>query len=234
MTCIVGIVDKNRVVIGSDSLASTDDYGRERLDKKVFAQGDYIFGVCGSYRAAQILKYNVDYPKFLPKYVIGKPILKGGKLADNGMPVKSGVLNIKGRRIQVLDPNEHNKLEAIHAFFVREIVPKIRMAFETHNFDPKLEDNYFSVLVGIDKYIIEIEDDFEVGVYNDWASAGSGIHYATSSLHTVEMMNSAGLAKNITADDKLTLALSTSSAYVSSVGGTLYAIDTINKTPYIL
>lgn len=64
MTCIVGIVHRGTVYIGGDSLASESD----SLDKypmknrKVFHNGLFLIGACGSLRMAQILQYALKPP----------------------------------------------------------------------------------------------------------------------------------------------------------------------------
>jgi hypothetical protein len=244
MTCIVGIVDGDRVVIGSDSLASMDDWGRERLDKKIFSNGEYVIGVCGSYRAAQILKYDVNFPKLVLEYPF-ENLPQNANNRKSSFPSRSEQLipvPIKGSQKAVeaqINSNTNqstpNNLEAIHGFFVKKIVPLIISAFERHSYDPdKGEDNSFCALIGIDKYVIEIESDYAVGVYDDFASCGSGMHYAISSFYTTNQLQKAGILTDLSADDKALLALSASSEYVGSVGGTLYAMDTKDKSIYLL
>ncbi len=64
MTCIVGWVDKNEdVYIGGDSflLASWNNYVMD--GKKIFKNGDFLFGFCGSPRLANIMEHNLIIPK---------------------------------------------------------------------------------------------------------------------------------------------------------------------------
>lgn len=65
MTCIVGITDGQRIVMGADSAASTTD-NPEIYDfaiDKIFATGEYLVGVCGSYRAGQIARWEMNWPE---------------------------------------------------------------------------------------------------------------------------------------------------------------------------
>ena len=244
MTCIVGIVDDGRVVIGSDSLASMDDWGRERLDKKIFSNGEYVIGVCGSYRAAQILKYEVNFPKLVLEQQFENPNKRsnnrksgasGHSNQPSNMPLESSEMPPEGQINSNTAESTKDNLEAIHRFFVKKIVPLIIGAFEKHGYDPdKGDDNSFGAIVGIDKYVIEIEPDYGIGVYDNYAACGSGMHYALSSFYTIEKLQEAGRVLDINADQKALLSLMASSEHVGSVGGTLYAMDTKDKSIYIL
>lgn len=62
MTCIVGMVDGGRVVIGGDSMGSAGcDYDL-RANPKVARVGGLIIGVSGSPRVADVLHYWLDPP----------------------------------------------------------------------------------------------------------------------------------------------------------------------------
>jgi hypothetical protein len=65
MTCIVGISDGKRIVMGGDSAASTTDNPEiySFSISKVFAKGEYLIGICGSYRAGQIARWKMDWPE---------------------------------------------------------------------------------------------------------------------------------------------------------------------------
>jgi ATP-dependent protease HslVU (ClpYQ) peptidase subunit len=69
MTCIIGIVDKKRVIIGGDSCASGDCREIIRKDVKVFRNGDFIFGCTSSYRMIQLLMYSFIPPKVNTKNI---------------------------------------------------------------------------------------------------------------------------------------------------------------------
>jgi hypothetical protein len=65
MTCIVGITDGKRIVMGADSAASTTDNPEiySFATEKIFTIGEYVVGVCGSYRANQIARWMMDWPE---------------------------------------------------------------------------------------------------------------------------------------------------------------------------
>lgn len=61
MTAIVGLVDSDGSVwLGGDSAASTSHSVWVRNDSKVFIQGELILGFTGSYRARDILQYQMS------------------------------------------------------------------------------------------------------------------------------------------------------------------------------
>lgn len=66
MTCVVGTIDGETVVLASDSAAIGDPDGSEIYtmpEPKVFASGPYVVGVCGSYRVGQVLRYRAELPE---------------------------------------------------------------------------------------------------------------------------------------------------------------------------
>ena len=64
MTCIVGMIDKNKnIFMGADSAGSNGYDIRTRMDKKVFINGDMIFGFTSSFRMGQLLRYSLKIPK---------------------------------------------------------------------------------------------------------------------------------------------------------------------------
>jgi hypothetical protein len=64
MTCIVGLADKGRVIIGGDSAATCGDFSQVvRNDRKVFRNGDFVMGFTSSFRMGQILAFNFNPPK---------------------------------------------------------------------------------------------------------------------------------------------------------------------------
>jgi ATP-dependent protease HslVU (ClpYQ) peptidase subunit len=68
VTCVVGLVDRGKIYMGADSAGSTAQ-GRVtiRSDKKVFMVGEYMIGICGSYRMRDILQYHTSLPRYNPK-----------------------------------------------------------------------------------------------------------------------------------------------------------------------
>ena len=70
MTCIVGIIEKEKVWIGGDSAGTNDSfYQVKRKDPKVFIHGPFIMGFTTSYRMGQILMFDKTFP--LPKHPKG-------------------------------------------------------------------------------------------------------------------------------------------------------------------
>jgi ATP-dependent protease HslVU (ClpYQ) peptidase subunit len=63
MTCIVGIVDSGKVLIGGDSAGSDGWSMVQRADAKVFKNGDFLFGFTTSFRMGQVLRYSFTPPK---------------------------------------------------------------------------------------------------------------------------------------------------------------------------
>lgn len=62
MTCIVGLVNNERVYIGADSCATSGNRKRTYSESKVFIKDDFIFGVAGSIRVQQILQHKFNIP----------------------------------------------------------------------------------------------------------------------------------------------------------------------------
>ena len=63
MTCIVGLVEGDRMFLGADSIA-TADYDRHiRKDKKIFKKNGYLIGCAGSPRLGQVLHYGCELEK---------------------------------------------------------------------------------------------------------------------------------------------------------------------------
>lgn len=67
MTCIVGIAFDGRVMLGADS-AGVGGYDlRIRADRKVFKNGELIFGFTSSFRMGQLLQYELTPPPIIEK-----------------------------------------------------------------------------------------------------------------------------------------------------------------------
>lgn len=68
MTCIVALIDNNKVFMGGDSAASDDKSGLifQRTDPKVFKVGQYGIGFVDSFRMGQILQYGWNPPVYKP------------------------------------------------------------------------------------------------------------------------------------------------------------------------
>ena len=62
MSCIVGLIDKKRVFIGSDSYGATETCQVQRVDQKIFHVSGHknaVIGFAGSFRMGQILQYHI-------------------------------------------------------------------------------------------------------------------------------------------------------------------------------
>lgn len=75
MTCIVGVADKGRVVIGGDSAGVAGYDLSIRGDEKVFRNGPYLMGFAGSFRMGQLLHHAFEPPyppdaKRLDKFMV--------------------------------------------------------------------------------------------------------------------------------------------------------------------
>lgn len=58
MTCVVGSLDGQNIIMGADSAAVSDRHEVYTIpEPKVFACGSYLIGVCGSYRVGQVLQH---------------------------------------------------------------------------------------------------------------------------------------------------------------------------------
>lgn len=63
MTCIVAVKEKGKIYLGGDSCGVSGlDYSI-RKDKKVFKNGEMVFGFTSSFRMGQILQYSYTLPK---------------------------------------------------------------------------------------------------------------------------------------------------------------------------
>ena len=69
MSCIVGLVDKNKVYIGCDSAGVCNDIITKRKDSKIFKNGDFIIGCTTSYRMIQLLRYSFKPPEINKKEI---------------------------------------------------------------------------------------------------------------------------------------------------------------------
>lgn len=63
MTVIVGVVEGDKVWMGGDSAGLTGYGLTVRADQKVFRNGDFLMGFCGSYRMGQLLRYSFTPPR---------------------------------------------------------------------------------------------------------------------------------------------------------------------------
>jgi ATP-dependent protease HslVU (ClpYQ) peptidase subunit len=82
MSCIVGLVDKKKVYLGSDGIASTEDGDMHPIYAiKMFKRGSYILGFAGSIRTGQIIQRG-SYK--LPKNIWGWPDIIREQITEKG------------------------------------------------------------------------------------------------------------------------------------------------------
>ncbi len=75
MTCIIGLVVKQKVYIGADTLATDGDSAFPMMQSKVFQRDKFLFGTAGTMRTGQIIQYCLKIPPFtnecsVPEYLI--------------------------------------------------------------------------------------------------------------------------------------------------------------------
>jgi len=63
MTCVVGLIQKNRVYLGGDSAAVQGWTRRESRISKVFRRGPFLIGYTTSFRMGQLLEHHLEVPK---------------------------------------------------------------------------------------------------------------------------------------------------------------------------
>lgn len=64
MTCVVGIIENNKIYMGADSLASDSSFHAEpRKDEKIFHIDNFLIAYSNSYRVGQLIRYKMKIPK---------------------------------------------------------------------------------------------------------------------------------------------------------------------------
>lgn len=77
MTCTIGYIDGNVVVMGSDSAATTEDNSLKlRKGSKIWKQDDYLIGFCGHFSVLMFLKHVFKWPLKKPHHTIEYWLLK--------------------------------------------------------------------------------------------------------------------------------------------------------------
>lgn len=111
MTCIVGLIEKEKVYLGGDSAASSTNHITIIKQPKVFKNGDFIFGCQGSFRMLQLLKFSLVMPKLgnrdIEKYLatefadIIKTFAKENLSDNEGSKFGSFLLGYKKRLFEI-------------------------------------------------------------------------------------------------------------------------------------
>lgn len=73
MTCISGLVHKGKVWMGGDSAGVSGYFVHPVKAPKVFRNGPFLIGVCGSFRVLQLLRYAFRPPEIeadLDRYMV--------------------------------------------------------------------------------------------------------------------------------------------------------------------
>lgn len=63
MTCIVGLIHKDCIYMGADSMGTAGHKGVTRKDEKIFECKNILMGGTGSFRMIQLLRYKMTVPK---------------------------------------------------------------------------------------------------------------------------------------------------------------------------
>jgi ATP-dependent protease HslVU (ClpYQ) peptidase subunit len=117
MTCIVGLVEGNKIWMGGDCAGVQRLDVRERRDAKVFIKGNMIFGFCGSFRVGQLLRFSLKIPEHplgtMPdpyEYMVTRFVdavrqcLKDGGVAEKSNDVETGgtfLVGYQGRLFRI-------------------------------------------------------------------------------------------------------------------------------------
>lgn len=115
MTCIVALVEDGKVYIGGDSAGIAGLSLSTRKDRKVFINGEFIFGFTSSFRMGQLLRYSLVPPKNLENKDIYqfmvtdfinsvRDCLKNGGYASKNNETESGgvfLVGYKGRLFKI-------------------------------------------------------------------------------------------------------------------------------------
>ena len=212
MTCIVACVHDDAVWMGGDSVGS-DAYAYDRADKKVFRNGDYIIGFSGSYRLGQIAKITT-FPEF-PKNFLQKIE------APKNLPKKSASKKIAPKILP--QENLPVKREDVELWFIADFVPVLREALIEEG-----KDEQFDFLVGVDRWLVCIESDYQVGMYKSMHMAiGSGALLALGALSVLDDIGAGP-------EEKIIRSISVAGNYDKAVGGniTLFNTKDYNRTIY--
>jgi 20S proteasome alpha/beta subunit len=102
-------------------------------------------------------------------------------------------------------------VEEVEKYFVSEFVESVRDAFIAHGFPT--DDDSCPFIVGYNGWLVHIESDYQVGIYEDFTATGSGSAYALGSLHSTVGMDP---------EYRITLALGAAAEYNAGVRGPFY------------
>lgn len=178
MTVVVGVIESGlppteinpqptRIIFGSDTLGSSTEVRRNRLDRKIFKHDPFILGFTTSYRMGQILRFHLwDHLKELrPGVLGGDDVLRGLELLG-------------------MDP---------YVYMATYFVPAVRDALKEQGF-LRVENNREeggNFMVGFAGWMYTIYQDFQLEVQSEPISIGLGSDYALGSLYSTVGMEPA-------------------------------------------
>jgi ATP-dependent protease HslVU (ClpYQ) peptidase subunit len=116
MTCIVGLRDGGRVILGGDSAGTAGHQSQVRGDRKVFANGPYVMGFTSSFRMGQLLQFALTPPEPPRRGLLGfmvtdfvdavRDCLKAGGYAERDNEVESAgtfLVGVRGHLFTIED-----------------------------------------------------------------------------------------------------------------------------------
>ena len=117
MSCVIGLIHRKQVFLGSDGIASTDDGDARPIHAvKIFSRGSFLIGFAGSIRTGQIIQRS-SYR--LPKRIWGWPDLireqitiKGAMTNQDQAEIQTCnfIIGYKGKLYEVLADFQMNEV----------------------------------------------------------------------------------------------------------------------------
>ena len=74
MTCIVGMLNENKIYVGADNAGCTESIHVSRDDDKVFIKDEMIIGCTTSFRMINLLRYQFNRPLHDPRKTVDEYI----------------------------------------------------------------------------------------------------------------------------------------------------------------
>ncbi len=108
MTLLVGLAARGKVWIGADSSSVADDFSTAVQEPKVFWKDGWLVGVAGNWRATELIRYAVRFPK-LPEVKDAHRVITLELIRDIG-----GEFDARGFELEVDRGNEVDELGDLH------------------------------------------------------------------------------------------------------------------------
>lgn len=186
MTCIVGLVDNDRVYIGGDS-AGVAGYGLMiRADKKIFKNGNFIMGFTSSFRMGQLLNFKLKTPalfngdgteKEIYEYMVTdfvdevRRCLRDGGYAENKSGVESGGTFLVGHKNRLFEiESDYQVGESINGVMAVGCGDDLALGslYTTGTMDLKPEERIKLALEAAEKYSAGVQRPFYImNTFND-------------------------------------------------------------------